>query len=83
MLIYNSNNIYIDINLEIVPCILTFTINDQEYRYTLGGDNLDNCPYDTKIKEWFENNNKCLTEIVWEWNLNKSEFSKLDTPLII
>ena len=81
MLIYDVNNVTIDINLEIVPCILTFNIYGIEYRYLLDATNLDNCPYDKQIKDWFEDNNPTLTEIIWEWNINKSEFSKIEYPL--
>ena len=83
MLIYNNDKIQVDLNLEVVPAILTFTINKIEYRYELGGENLDNCPYDKEIQQWLEDNKSVLTEIIWEWNLDKSEFSKIDVPLTI
>lgn len=81
MLIYNTNNVTIDMNLEVVPCILTFNIYGIEYRYMLDATDLDNCPYDKQIKKWFEQNNSTLTEIVWEWNINRPEFSKITYPL--
>ena len=83
MLIYNRDNVLIDFNLEIVPAILTFTIKNKEFKYTLSGDNLDNCPYDKIIQTWFEKNKDILTEIVWEWNINKNEYSKIEYPLAI
>lgn len=83
MLIYNRDNIQIDFNLEVVPAIVTFTIFNKDYKYTLGGDNLDNCKYDKSIQKWFEDNKSTLTEIIWEWNLNKPEYSKIEVPLTI
>ncbi|MBQ4031580.1 MAG: hypothetical protein II625_07470 [Bacilli bacterium] len=83
MLIYNKDNIAIDMNLEVVPCILTFNIYGKDYTYTLSGDNLENCPYNSQIQDWFIANDDCLTEIVWEWNTNKPEYSKIEVPLKI
>lgn len=81
MLIYDQDNIKIDMNLEVVPCILTFNISGKEYKYTLSAENLNDCPYDKQIREWFRDNDSTLTEIVWEWNTNKPEYSKIETPL--
>lgn len=84
MIIYEDGVSVVDVDLDVIPIVFTFSIHGVIYHYGIGGVTDEKCPYDVDIKKWMKKVRPEINNLIWahkQPNMNPAAIPRIDTPL--